>query len=381
MRILLSGYYGFGNAGDEAVLAGTLTALRRRLPSVEVTVLSARPEATAAEYGVRTAQRWHWPTIWRELGRSDLVLQGGGGLVQDSSSRLSPLYYLGILLAARLRRKPFAVYAQGIGPLSGGPVRWLTGRLLQGAAAIAVRDEASAALLAQIGVPRGVEVTADAAALLDPAPAGQVAPWLPRPRTGPLIGLALREAPGCERLVEGAIAAGRRLRELTGGQCLAMAFHARDDGPLARRAAEEAGGTVVGGSENGTDTFSDVGKCVCPIFRPTPGEWLGVVASLDFLVAMRLHAAIFAAATGVPFVALSYDPKVAAFAHRLGAPCVEIDADPHEIVEVTERAWEARGCEADRRRAAAARLRQEAERNIDLVADLARRIGEQTNTP
>ncbi len=371
MRILLSGYYGFGNAGDEAILAGTLAALRHRLPSCEVTVLSAQPPATAAEHGVRTAQRWHWPTIWRELGRTDLLLQGGGGLVQDSTSRLSPFYYLGLLLAARLRRKPFMIYAQGLGPLGGGPARWLTGRVFRRAAAIAVRDEASAALLKMVGVRREVVVTADAAALLEPAPAEAAARFLPQERAGPLIGLALREAPGAERLVEGAIAAAKSLRKLSGGPCLALTLHAYDDGPLAARAAEALDGSVVGVSATGKDAWP----------TRTPAEWMGIVASLDFVISMRLHAAIFAAATGVPFVALSYDPKVAAFAHRVGAPCVEIDADPRDIVEVTERTWQAREADRERRLQAAVRLRQEAERNIDLVVDLTRRIREQTHTP
>ena len=45
-RIVLSGYYGFGNAGDEAVLAAILASLRRQMPEVECGVLSVDPPAT-----------------------------------------------------------------------------------------------------------------------------------------------------------------------------------------------------------------------------------------------------------------------------------------------------------------------------------------------
>src|SRR5439155_13448131 len=49
-----------------------------------------------------------------------------------------------------------------------------------------------------------------------------------------------------------------------------------------------------------------------------PREVLGLVGSMDALVAMRLHALIFAAAGGVPMVALSYDPKVTQLMEGLG---------------------------------------------------------------
>jgi len=356
MRILLSGYYGFGNAGDEAILAGTVGAIRRRLPECELTVLSADPEATRAAHGVEAAQRWHWPTIWRELGQADHLLQGGGGLIQDSTSCRSVFYYLGILQAARLRRKPYMIYAQGLGPLTGGASRRLTRRLIEGAAAVTVRDPASAELLQALGVRREITVTADAAALLEPAPPEEMPGILPEPRTAPLIGLALREAPGADRLFEGAVAAARHLRETAGAEILVMALHARDDVPPAARVAEELGGRAIGGE---------------PL---PPREWMGLVARLDFVIAMRLHAAIFAAATAVPFISLSYDPKVAAFARGVGAPAVPRDASPEDVVRAADDAWQARRAGAEQRAQAAAKLRADAERNVDVLADLVDRL-------
>ena len=54
-RVLLSGYYGFGNLGDEALLSGLSGALQRR--GVSVTVLSADPAATRASHGVSARHR------------------------------------------------------------------------------------------------------------------------------------------------------------------------------------------------------------------------------------------------------------------------------------------------------------------------------------
>jgi len=351
MRILISGYYGFGNAGDEAILAGTIGALRSRMPSCDLTVLSADPPATQAAYAVRAVGRWNWPTVWREIGAADLLLQGGGGLVQDATSSKSALYYLAVLAAARIRSRPYVVYAQGVGPLTGRSTRWLTGRLFSRAAAITVRDGASAELLVELGVPPDrITVTADAAALLEPVPPEDVAHLLPDRAAGPRVGIALREVAGAEGLVHGAQQAADWLRDTQGAQVIFLPLHARDDVELAARAASESGGEVVGSQH--------------PL---SPAELLSVVGSLDFVIAMRLHAAIFAAAQAVPFAGLSYDPKVSAFAESVGARCAPATARAQDVVAVVREAWERRDEETPRRSEASRRLRVEAERNIDLI--------------
>jgi polysaccharide pyruvyl transferase CsaB len=356
MRILICGYYGLGNAGDEAILAGAVGALRQRLPEAELVVLSADPPATRKALGIVAEQRWRYLTIWREIGRADLVLEGGGGLIQDSTSAKSALYYLGILGAARLRRRRFVVFAQGIGPLRSRLTRALTGRVLRRAAAITVRDHNSAGLLVEVGVPaEAIAVTADLAALVDPVPNEDVAHHLPPRQSGPLVGLALREVRGAEAALESAMRAARHLRDEHGAQIVPLALHVKDDAQLASQAADLLGTPAVG-----------VGA------ELSPAEWVGVVRSLDFVIAMRLHACLFAAAQCVPFVALSYDPKVAAFASRAGALWAPLEAELPEVLQLVDAAWTQRDTRASDRATIADDLRAQAERNIDIVETLLR---------
>ena len=58
MKVLLSGYYGFDNAGDDAVLFAIVQALREVMPDVDITVLSNQPEKTAEQFGVHAVDRW-----------------------------------------------------------------------------------------------------------------------------------------------------------------------------------------------------------------------------------------------------------------------------------------------------------------------------------
>jgi polysaccharide pyruvyl transferase WcaK-like protein len=55
-----------------------------------------------------------------------------------------------------------------------------------------------------------------------------------------------------------------------------------------------------------------------------PSQWLGLFSKLDMLVAMRLHALIFAIKADVPILALGYDLKVLALASQFEQPCLNL---------------------------------------------------------
>src|SRR5690606_1204337 len=93
--VLLSGYYGFGNAGDEAILEMVVSALRTGAPDVPFRVLTADPEGTARRLvalGLLTAPEAHEAVAARgplqalgEVARAGLLVSGAGG-----SSRKGP---------------------------------------------------------------------------------------------------------------------------------------------------------------------------------------------------------------------------------------------------------------------------------------------------
>ena len=185
-KILISGYYGFNNIGDESILRTVIDNLREKLPDVDITVLSQNPGLTAEKYGVKAAWRMGRRDIFRSVRGCDLLLSGGGSLLQDATSRKSILYYLAILALAQLLGKRTFIYSQGIGPITGRVNCRLTALVLRRTDGIVVRDEGSRDLLRKIGVPEDlIHVTAD--------------PVIRVKKPDPAQGLALLEREGCPR--------------------------------------------------------------------------------------------------------------------------------------------------------------------------------------
>jgi polysaccharide pyruvyl transferase CsaB len=116
MRVGVSGYYGFQNAGDEAILEAIVQEIRAR--GHQAVVFSNNPAETAQRYGVEAVKRTHPLEVWKALGQIDLLLSGGGGLLQDKTSGLSLWYYLTVMGLARRRGKAVYVFNQSLGPLS-----------------------------------------------------------------------------------------------------------------------------------------------------------------------------------------------------------------------------------------------------------------------
>ncbi|MEP6754317.1 MAG: polysaccharide pyruvyl transferase CsaB [Chthonomonadales bacterium] len=300
-RIVVSGYYGCGNTGDEAVLAGIMESFRQMAgdSSCDFTVLSAKPDETQKLHGTNAVQRMDRAARQHALAGANLFLSGGGSLLQDTTSLRSLLYYLWVIREANARRVPVVYYAHGIGPLKRGVSRFLTKIVTNRAALVTVRDEESAKLLQEIGVnkPR-IVVTADPAFVLRPCDAIRTDELLSAAGVAPgekLIGFAIRTWPGFDGDV------WRQVSELIadeGYTPLFIPMQPPGDLELSLAAAGTVGRVVKG-------TF-------------TASEAIGLISRCDALVAMRLHALIFGAVVSVPLIGAAYDPKVASLMKLLG---------------------------------------------------------------
>lgn len=337
MKVLVSGYLGFGNLGDEALFAGMARALQGR--GHEVAALSADPAATRAAHGVAAHPRLHG-VPWA-LARCDVLISGGGGLLQDGTSTRSLSYYLGLIQLARRLRRRVIVFGQSVGPLSArGAER--VGRALRGLP-VAVRDRPSLAALRALGVP--AHLAADPALTLPPP--------TERPGSGllliPRAGVAGTEA-ALAAVARDALRAGERVRVL--------AMQPGPDQAAAARLLDHAPGTEA-------------------VTADGPAEALDRCADAAFVVSVRLHGLILATVAGRGHAGVVYDPKVDGFLADSGAPgvAVPVDADALRAVVRARQPLARERREALLRRAAHgldwldAALRRAPMPNADLISD------------
>lgn len=291
---VVSGYYGFGNAGDEAILQAIIDSLRRKDCQAEITVFSAQPQMTAAEHRVNTVHRTNFGAIVAALRRADLFISGGGGLLQDATSSRSLLYYLGLLTLARGLGCKTMVYANSIGPINGLRNKRLARYVLEKVDYITVRDKLSLELLANLGVHTPpIQLTADPVLLLEPP---QVAP------EARVIVVAVREWPSQHDFLQQVVIACQRLVG-DGFTILLIPFHFSRDLPVAEQLA------------------SAIGNGVHCLTQPQDfSELLADLARAEVVVAMRLHALVMGAVCNRPLVGISYDPKVQGFLQTVGQP-------------------------------------------------------------
>ncbi|MFD0870459.1 polysaccharide pyruvyl transferase CsaB [Paenibacillus residui] len=307
-RIVLSGYYGYKNSGDEAVLQSILLALQkeggRHGVRVEPIVLSGDPAWTERMYGVRAAHRMKPMEVIRAIRQSDGLISGGGSLLQDATGAKTIPYYLAIIKLAQWFGKPTFVYSQGIGPVRRKMFYSWISRVYNKCQYLSVRDSESAELLAQMGI-RGerVEVVPDPVMGLTPRDNGSLRN--PSETGRPVVGVSVRywkeDRSELRKLAE----CLGRLEEERGIEIRFLPFHLPDD--------ERASLDVM-------DWMNAKGKPNVHIVRDVihPQDMLAQVGQCDLLIGMRLHSLIYAASQYVPVIGISYDPKIDQFLHRLG---------------------------------------------------------------
>ncbi|MEX2533972.1 MAG: polysaccharide pyruvyl transferase CsaB [Trueperaceae bacterium] len=298
----MSGYYGFGNVGDEALLEGLLGGLIRA--GHEPVVLSNDPKETVELHGVAARHRFYG--VPAALIECQALISGGGGLLQDKTSLRSLRYYLSIVRYAKALGKRVVVYGQSIGPLSPAGKQLLAAALA--GVPIAVRDEQSQELLAGLRIPS--ELVADPALLLQaPEPSGEGrGPVLLVPRAGhPELTQALASL----------------ATHLYSHDCAVevLTFHPREDTEEYRRLSRSVPELLLRQARDHR-------------------EVLRLISSASVVVSARLHGLILATVAHTPSVGLVYDPKVTGYLTACEGVGFEPPVDPSLLLAAVE------GCRA-----------------------------------
>lgn len=298
-KIVLSGYYGFENLGDEAILNYLVEFLKQN--DVEPFVLSANPKRTELVHGVKSVKRTDLQSVKRVMQESDGLISGGGSLLQDKTSKKSLLYYLLIMLLAKVYRKPFYFYGQGVGPIAAKTMKWSTNLILNLATSISVRDSSSKELLQNdiklqkkdisvihdpvLFYPKSDEnnflLTESEQSFLDKKP----------------VFLSLRPSEGDGVVVE---QIRKYLTHLSEKNIPVISFglHPTQDNDFTKRIMDDFDNCLF------IERMIDL-NTASYIFRKS-----------SVVVGMRLHSLILAASQHTPFIGISYDPKIDAFMRK-----------------------------------------------------------------
>ena len=321
LNILVCGYYGFANAGDEAILSVLVDDIRSVHPGATITVLAGSHDDVRGDHGVNAI---HWQSVSemiRAADNADLLVLGGGGLFQDydgvEADRMltarhgSIGYYGGFALLSALTLTPLVTYGLGVGPIHTDEGARYTRIALTRASRAAVRDARSMDVLATIGVPKERLVeTVDPVWKMDPASA-DIVPGvfeLEHVPSAPFtITVSIRPWRG-DGYVDALADALDQLVEVHDARVLFVPFqsspHRHEDdavaslGVITRMRRRDRTAIIRGGY--------------------SPAERMAILGAGDVVIAMRMHSVIFAARTHTPFVALAYDPKVSDAARAVG---------------------------------------------------------------
>lgn len=300
-NILIFGYIGYGNLGDETNLKHLVELIRGVDVGIEMTVVSAAPELTAAENKIRAIGKPNFFGIIKALRKADLLLGNGGSLFQDVTSMRSLIYYSALIVLAKLFRVKVFLYGQGIGPLRSGIGKKLTGWVLSMANLITVRDRLSIIALAELNVRKPeIHFTAEPLLALDKPADGSAGGYWKGMSSGKQIklGLIIRQYKFIskdfwERLLD----------------CLKWEAHI------------ETYLIPVQPKENGF--LRELAARFGLSFLEIKDGWQQLqqaTSGLDFLVSARLHGLVAGVSQGIPCYGLAADPKVEGFCLQLGIP-------------------------------------------------------------
>ena len=294
-RFVLSGYFGFKNFGDEAILSVLVAKLREY--GHKITIISSDTKYTKSKFRfVRSVYTFNIRDLIGAIAKSDFLISGGGSLLQDTTSFKSLIYYLFVIFMGLILGKKVIIFAQGIGPISNPVGQFLTGFLLRFCTYVSVRDVKSQELLKKWGV--------NSELLCDPI----FSTMIPEVQKEKRVAVQLRN---CATMNEDFI---DRLAQnvVTSFPDYMIDIYSFQDTLDLEVCKKFERAVRLLNSDIKTTLFSGL----------TDEQTVSNISKSEFMVAMRFHALIVGLLAGVKVLGINYDIKVEKLAKEFGFPLI-----------------------------------------------------------
>lgn len=349
----ISGYYGFRNNGDDALLLALTDDIKAEQRDARMVVFSNRPKETARIYRIDAVHRLNILKIAKVCKKTKALIFGGGSLLQDETSSKSLWYYLSVIKLAKHCKTKVMQFANGFGPVNRDLNKKITAKIINDCVdVITTRDAASLDRMKEIGIKKDIALTADPAMLLSGISDQKLSKLMKNANIPEekYITVAVRDwKRNSERFNADVAAALKRFSEEYDVNVLFIPMQNPHDVKISQDIKSLVGDRayVFGGDISIKET-------------------IGVIRNSSLNVAMRLHSIIYSVAQGVRTVALRYDPKIDGFMDYVGLDCIcnVEDITASELFENMKKAYNSEA--SDRHN----ELRNKAKQNTIKVLEL-----------
>lgn len=318
INITILGYHGFGNCGDEAILLAMKNNIKKIYKNSNITAFSFNPEETKVLYGINAINRFSVLSVFKAIKNCDILIAGGGTLLQDETSTRSLLYYLSIIYLAKIFGKRVMLYSNGIGPVHHNYNKKFIKFVINKVDLITLRDEFSRDELLSYGVnKKELHVTADPAFTLSSENVDvDIIFEKENIRTDKkIVGISIRTWKNETDFIDKLSKLANYLLDKHDISILLIPMQHSRDLEISRTLSEMI---------NRDNVFVLEGDYLSE-------EVLGIIGKLNMLISMRLHTLIFAGVQIVPLAGIIYDPKINNYLRLLNMPslgdCRDLDLE------------------------------------------------------
>ena len=296
--VVLSGYYGHKNSGDDALLSAIIKEIKEAKEDTRFVVLSANPEETKNIYGVHAVNRFNPFEVYKAIKKTKLFINGGGSLIQDVTSSKSLYYYLAAIKTALKLKKKTMLYANGIGPVYKKQNKPMVKKILNQVDYITLRDERSVEVLKAMGVEQPpITVTSDPSVSIAPNGIERVKEIFKNERIDlkPYFVISIREWKNKNIASEVAKAADY-ISKTYGLTPVFIPMQNPNDISISIDCIKQMGqkGYMIKGDYSFTDVMT-------------------IASKATLVIGMRLHLLMYGANVAIPVIGLVYDPKITAY--------------------------------------------------------------------